>query len=347
MSLVHEYHFPQWKFSLYFMARLRDGETLGFKVPSAESEKFLWNYEGVTLELTHNWGTEDDPEYLPNNGNIEPHRGFGHIAFNVDDVDAYSQALMDAGVEFKKKPWEGVMKTIAFAYDPDKYWIEIVPRTKVPEGTSAEDAKKFYPGKENFSQTMFRVKDPKKALDFYCGLLGLHLVRVMHSEGGKFSNYFLANPVREGQTPFAQAEPLLNTLLGGNATNIPNYYPLTEGNNKEEAQSETAKKHVGALWRPVMELCHNWGTENDDSFAYHNGNDAPAGFGHTGFIVDDLQKAVEYFDSEKVNFRKRPETGMKGLAFILDDNKYSTEIIQRGLEIGSDAFSRPEKFQGF
>ena len=44
---------------------------------------------------------------------------YGHCGFLVDDVTEFSKSLMAQGVEFKKKPWEGNMKTIAFAYDPD------------------------------------------------------------------------------------------------------------------------------------------------------------------------------------------------------------------------------------
>ena len=31
--------------------------------------------------------------------------------------------------KFQKKPDEGRMKGLAFALDPDGYWVEIVPRT--------------------------------------------------------------------------------------------------------------------------------------------------------------------------------------------------------------------------
>jgi lactoylglutathione lyase len=47
--------------------------------------------------------------------------GFGHIAFNVDDVYAASDRLEAAGIPFKKKPNDGRMKGLAFAYDPDGY----------------------------------------------------------------------------------------------------------------------------------------------------------------------------------------------------------------------------------
>ena len=51
-----------------------------------EGEDYLWSMKGVTLELTHNYGTESDPDFKVNNGNVEPFRGFGHIAFMTRDV---------------------------------------------------------------------------------------------------------------------------------------------------------------------------------------------------------------------------------------------------------------------
>merc|ERR1712080_765410 len=83
--------------------------------------------EGI-LELCHNWGTESDPEFKGYaNGNEEPGRGFGPIAVSVDDVQAECDRLEKLGVEFKKRPQDGKMKHISFIYDPDRYWIEIVP----------------------------------------------------------------------------------------------------------------------------------------------------------------------------------------------------------------------------
>jgi len=62
-----------------------------------------------------------------------------------------------AGVEFKKKPDDGRMKGLAFVYDPDGYWVEIVKR--------ADDA--AFSDEFNLSQTMLRIKDPKKSISFY------------------------------------------------------------------------------------------------------------------------------------------------------------------------------------
>ena len=55
-------------------------------------------------------------------------RGFGHLGYLCDDVYEFCAALEEGGVAFHKKPDEGGMKGLAFALDPDGYWIEIIKR---------------------------------------------------------------------------------------------------------------------------------------------------------------------------------------------------------------------------
>lgn len=71
------------------------------------------------------------------------------------------------------------MKGLAFAYDPDGYWIELVAR----------DKEAGHPEKYNLGQTMLRVKDVSKALDFYCGQGGLGMTKASGNHGGDRREY--------------------------------------------------------------------------------------------------------------------------------------------------------------
>jgi len=82
----------------------------------------MWSIEGTALELTYNYGSEEDDSQKYHPGNDGERDGFGHLGFNTDDVYEACDTLEKAGVTFKKKPEEGRMKGIAFAYDPDGYW---------------------------------------------------------------------------------------------------------------------------------------------------------------------------------------------------------------------------------
>merc|ERR1711865_369188 len=144
MSLVHRIDSPQWKFSVFFLETQRDDAKfeIAYDGASVESEAYLNHMDGCTVELTWNHGTETgEIPFTAWNGNTgadasgalhaeQPAtRGFGHIAFNVDDVYATCAALEEAKVGFHKRPDEGNMKGLAFALDPDGYWLEIVSRT--------------------------------------------------------------------------------------------------------------------------------------------------------------------------------------------------------------------------
>ena len=67
------------------------------------------------VEITHNWDTED----------YEGGRNFGHLAFQVDDIYATCQRLLDAGVTINRPPRDGHM---AFVRSPDDISIELLQR---------------------------------------------------------------------------------------------------------------------------------------------------------------------------------------------------------------------------
>mmetsp|Transcript_17962 Transcript_17962/g.26333 ORF Transcript_17962/g.26333 Transcript_17962/m.26333 type:complete len:417 (+) Transcript_17962:108-1358(+) len=288
MTLIDKFDFPDMEFSLYFLTTLPEGEKYDLAPGTKEAHDYLWTMEGTALELTHNHGTEKDDFKGYHPGNAEKD-GFGHIAVSCDDVYASCEELGKAGISFKKKPDEGRMKGLAFAYDPDSYWVEVVRR-----GTPGKIPNKF-----NLSQTMLRIKDPKKSIEFY-KKMGMKLMSERHFND--FSLYFMASNV----------EAPANTGDEGTAV-------------------------VRDLFGPVLELTHNHGTENDDDFKHFNGNEPDRqGFGHIGFLVDDVYKACVAIREMGYGMKKEPDDGkMKGLAFAYDPDGYSVEIIKRGgIEFG-------------
>lgn len=150
------------------------------------------------------------------------------------------------------------------------------------------------------NHSMLRVKDPAVSLAFYTGVLGMRVLRKLDFPEMKFSLYFLMK-ADDAAAP-------------------------------DEAGERTAWTFSQ---RGILELTHNWGTENDPDFRYHDGNAQPQGFGHICFSVPDLAAAVRWFDDNQVAFVKRPEQGkMKDVAFIKDPDGYWIEIVQPDLLTG-------------
>ena len=154
-------------------------------------------------------------------------------------------------------------------------------------------------------QTMIRVKDPKRALDFYCKTLGMHLVHFAHYPIWKFSVYFVAC-VKKEAIPIDPEDRLTYCL-----------------------------KTPGCI-----ELTHNHGTEKEkDELVYNTGNadttgmpdgktPVKGGFGHIGITVPDVYDACQRFKDLGVEIKKSPNSGgMKGLAFIKDPDGYLVEIL--------------------
>ena len=71
--------------------------------------------EEAQVELTYNWDPEEYGEG----------RNFGHLAYQVDDIYALCQKLMDNGVTISRPPRDGRM---AFVRSPDNISVELLQK---------------------------------------------------------------------------------------------------------------------------------------------------------------------------------------------------------------------------
>jgi len=104
LATVRRSDYESGRFSLIYLAAEKD-------LSSAK------NAQSPLLELTYNW----DPE------EYDEGRNFGHLAFEVDDIYASCQALMDKGVVINRPPRDGHM---AFIRSPDNISIELLQKGK-------------------------------------------------------------------------------------------------------------------------------------------------------------------------------------------------------------------------
>jgi len=252
------------------------------------AQKLLLSYPGVALELTHNHGSEAEEKAVYHPGN-EERDGFGHIAVHCEDVYKAYDELSAKGVTWKKTPDGGRMKGLAFAYDPDKYWIEIIQR---PAGLF-----KGY----NLSQTMLRVKDPKLSIPFYTKYFGMTLVRENHwgPDRGAFSLYFLAQLPPGTQYPDPTSEDahhFVKTL----------FHPVLELTHNHGTEDDPDFVHYNGNTEPRKGFGHI-GFLVDDVYKFCDGL---------------VQAGVQLHKTPDGG-------NMKGLAFAKDPDGYMVEIIKR------------------
>jgi len=125
MTLYQRVDFAEMSFSLYFLGYPSNHPDHALPEEPVARSQFTFE-QSALLELTHNWGTENDDAFAGyHDGNSDP-RGFGHIGITVPDVSAACERFEQLGVEFVKRPDDGTMKGLAFIKDPDGYWIEIL-----------------------------------------------------------------------------------------------------------------------------------------------------------------------------------------------------------------------------
>jgi lactoylglutathione lyase len=99
---VKRYESEAGRFTLVYLAAPKDAEQVN-------------QSNAPTLELTYNWDTED----------YDGGRNFGHLAYEVDDIYAICQHLMDNGVTINRPPRDGHM---AFVKSPDGISVELLQK---------------------------------------------------------------------------------------------------------------------------------------------------------------------------------------------------------------------------
>lgn len=93
LEVVKKREYPKGRFTLVYLSASND--------PNAQ------------LELTYNW----DPETYTGG------RSFGHVAYEVEDIYATCQRLLDHGVTINRPPRDGHM---AFVRSPDNISVELL-----------------------------------------------------------------------------------------------------------------------------------------------------------------------------------------------------------------------------
>ena len=104
---VRRHESKQGRYTLVFLAAPGDGSLV-------EQSKRAGR-DAPLIELTYNWDSEDYGEA----------RFFGHLAYEVDDIYAACERLMQAGVTINRPPRDGQM---AFVRSPDKHSIELLQK---------------------------------------------------------------------------------------------------------------------------------------------------------------------------------------------------------------------------
>ncbi|OWB54486.1 hypothetical protein B5S28_g333 [[Candida] boidinii] len=147
------------------------------------------------------------------------------------------------------------------------------------------------------NHSMIRVRDPKESLKFYRDLLGMKLYSTRDFPDAKFTLYFLGYE------------------------HDPNYVENLETSVPQACRFS------------IVELTHNWGTENDDSFEGYYAGDKDSennilGFQHIGISCNDPNSFVKQIeDKVKWVVPFNSNSNLKNIGVFADPDGYKIEIL--------------------
>ena len=302
MTLCDELHFGEGKgdFSLYFLTTVKSGDPAPPAPGTKEAAEYVWNARNgqAFLELTWNHGTEkeDAPKTQID------HAGRAQVYHNGNSAPRGFGHIAFNTLDVYAASTKLEAAGVPFKKRPDEGRMKGLAFCLDPDGywvelvRRSEGANASYTNEYNLSQTMIRVDDPVKTVTFYRDLWGMEIL-----SGRDFSDFSL--------------------------------FFMGTGNVDDS-------KNTHEKFDPCLELTWNHGTEKEEAPSYHDGNattwkgePAPRGFGHIGFLVDDLNATCDLLEAAGVTFIKKPNEGsMKTLAFVKDPSGWWIEVIQRNFK---------------
>eukprot|EP00657_Telonema_sp_P-1_P004961 TRINITY_DN2200_c0_g1_i1.p1 TRINITY_DN2200_c0_g1~~TRINITY_DN2200_c0_g1_i1.p1 ORF type:complete len:163 (-),score=30.55 TRINITY_DN2200_c0_g1_i1:79-567(-) len=125
MQLVHSECYADQS-SVHYLCTPQKGRLV---IPVTDQAKaMLWNHPGPLLTLKYHHGTHTSPESSPK-GNES---GFGHVAFQVDNVSKAVDKARAEQVHILEEAAEGPSTNCAFIRDPDGHAVQLSQRYKQP-----------------------------------------------------------------------------------------------------------------------------------------------------------------------------------------------------------------------
>lgn len=140
----------------------------------------------------------------------------------------------------------------------------------------------------DFLHTMVRISSVEDSLRFYCEGLGLKELRRVDNEGGRFTLLFLA----------------------------------TETDIKRANLTGKESGFIAGL--PMLELTHNWPSEEGNADIYGGGRN----FGHLAYQTDDIYKKCQHLMDMGYEINRPPHDGR--MAFVRSPDGISVELLQKG-----------------